>query len=384
MYRPRQPARFVCARPVLRLWHHGSGSVEFRTKIFGRRIEPRICSDRPSTAQGSDCRKVKEELSPSRQIRFHQLLSAARKTWLHDALSDAAGKIDHKILKAELSALIPDDVQQILAAAGIRDEMVFPAPVILKFAPHLVGYYRLLLGIPHKSFYTSGMGMSLFKNMETKGVLGARQAEQVEWFCSVMAESLSELVRQLSSTITRRDIQELPILTYGSQLRGSNNNSIGRQATVDVFLAVAEVVKPYITAETGERLTIANSSGRTVTITLAADPDIRIEELMGDKWRKIVAIEIKGGTDKSNAHNRAGEAEKSHQKAKNDGFRDFWTIIAKRGLDLEKLKSESPTTNEWFDVAQVLAREGEDWRAFVRAKCGQVGIPEVRDSTQHR
>lgn len=315
-----------------------------------------------------------DELSPSRQIRFHQLLSAARKTWLHDALSYAVATIDHRVLKSELSELIPEDVQQILAAAGIRDEMVFPAPVVLKSAPHLVGYYRLLLGIPQKSFYKTGTGMSLFKSMETKGVVGPRQSEEVGRFCVVMSQPLSELVRQLSPTITHRDIQELPILTYGSQLQGSNNNSIGRQATVDVFLAVADVVKAYITAETGDKLTLTNSSGRAVTIILAADPDISIEELIGGKWRKLVAIEIKGGTDKSNAHNRAGEAEKSHQKAKNDGFRDFWTIIAKRGLDIEKLKSESPTTNEWFDVAQVLAREGEDWRAFVSAMCGQIGI----------
>src|SRR5438876_5226020 len=80
--------------------------------------------------------------------------------------------------------------------------------------------------------------------------------------------------------------------------------------------------------------------------------------------RNKVAIEIKGGTDMSNAHNRAGEAEKSHQKAKKQGFRDFWTLISKSGLSIEKLKQESPTTNSWFDVAQVLARQGEDWKDF--------------------
>jgi len=74
--------------------------------------------------------------------------------------------------------------------------------------------------------------------------------------------------------------------------------------------------------------------------------------------RNKEAIEIKGGTDVSNAHNRAGEAEKSHQKAKKEGFRDYWTIISKADLNVEKLKSESPTSNSWFDVAQVLARGG--------------------------
>lgn len=89
------------------------------------------------------------------------------------------------------------------------------------------------------------------------------------------------------------------------------------------------------------------------------------------KW----PIEIKGGTDISNAHNRAGEAEKSHQKAKQQGFRDFWTLISKSGLSMDKLMQESPATNSWFDVAQVLARDGDDWKDFRSRFAGEAGIP---------
>ena len=77
----------------------------------------------------------------------------------------------------------------------------------------------------------------------------------------------------------------------------------------------------------------------------------------------------------SNAHNRAGEAEKSHQKAKRKDFRDFWTLIGKKGLDMAKLAHESPTTTSWFDVAQVLAREGADWDVFRSRLSGEIGIP---------
>jgi hypothetical protein len=112
-----------------------------------------------------------------------------------------------------------------------------------------------------------------------------------------------------------------------------------------------------------------------VFIALSGDPDIRIQEEFEDTLRNKVAIEIKGGTDVSNAHNRAGEAEKSHQKAKKLGFRDFWTIISKAGLNVEKLKQESPTTNSWFDVAQVLGREGDDWKEFRSRFADSVGIP---------
>jgi hypothetical protein len=186
---------------------------------------------------------------------------------------------------------------------------------------------------------------------------------------------LADLVRQMSPAITARDVAELPLLTLGAQLQGSNNNIIGKQAVLDAFLSIREIVKNHIVEEQETKVVLKNSAGRTVVIALAADPDVRIQEEFSGKLQNKVAIEIKGGTDRSNAHNRAGEAEKSHQKAKNEEFRDFWTIIATKGLDLKKLKQESPTTNSWFDAAQVLGREGEDWNEFRNRLAGQVGIP---------
>lgn len=110
----------------------------------------------------------------ARQIRFHQLLVAARKTWLHDALSEALTAADPAILKAQLTAYVPSEAQRILAGARIRDEVVFPTPIILEEKPTLVGYYRLLLGSPQKTFYGGGTGMLQFKRMETDGVLNEK------------------------------------------------------------------------------------------------------------------------------------------------------------------------------------------------------------------
>ncbi len=311
----------------------------------------------------------------SRQIAFHQLLVAARKTLLMDALSVTLGKINPGKLKAELAKYVPSDAQRILAAAGIRDEHVFPTPIILETGPMLVGYYRLLLGVPQKTFYASGTGMGQFRSMEARAVLNERQKAALPALCKAMSEGLADLVRQMSPAITPRDVAELPLLTIGSQFQGSNNNTIGRRAILDVFLSMREIVKDYVTEEDDRRLTLRNSAGRTVIIALASDPDVRIQEEVGGRLQNKVAIEIKGGTDRSNAHNRAGEAEKSHQKAKVEGFRDFWTIIATKGLDLKKLKSESRTTNSWFDAAQVLGRDGTDWDEFRARIAGQVGIP---------
>ena len=318
-------------------------------------------------------RKPIKAPSAARQLAFHQLLVAARKSWLMDALTEALSTADPNTVKKQLSTLVPPEAQRILAAGGIRDEHVFPVPIVLETKPTLIGYYRLLLGVPQKTFYKGDTGMGQFKSMEMRGLLKSNRRPDLEGFCAAMAGSLSELVRNASPRFSARDVIELPLLTLGSQFQGGNNNTIGKQATVDVFLAVLELVKEHITSRDERKIVIRNAAGRTVVIALASDPDIRIQEEFEGQLRNKVAIEIKGGTDVSNAHNRAGEAEKSHQKAKKEGFRDYWTIISKQGLNVEKLKLESPTTNDWFDVAEVLSREGsrlESLQEPVRRRSG--------------
>jgi hypothetical protein len=322
--------------------------------------------------------------SASRQIAFHQLLVAARKTWLMDALSQALSVVEPRVLKDQLTRYVPADAQRILAAAGIRDEHVFPTPILLEAKPTLIGYYRLLLGVPQKGFYNSSDGLSQFKSMEARGVMNARQKAALPAFCKAMGHGLADLIRQMSPTVTPRDVAELPLLTIGAQFQGSNNNAIGKQATINVFLAIGEIVKDYVSQRHERILKLVNASGRNVVLALASDPDVRIQEESSGALRNKVAIEIKGGTDRSNAHNRAGEAEKSHQQARNEGFRDFWTLIAKKGLDMAKLKAESPTTTSWFDAAQVLGRAGDDWEEFRSRIAGEVGIPLGRSRPRRR
>lgn len=316
--------------------------------------------------------------SATRQLAFHQLLVGARRNWLADALREALGSIDPNELKKELSGYVSADAQRLLAEAGIRDEFVFPTPLLLRTRPTLVGYYRLLLGVSQKEFYRSGTGMAPFKSMETVGTLSQRQDANLDEFCQAMCRSLAELVLQLSPKVTPRDVSELPLLTLGSQFQGANNVAIGKQATVEVFLAIVDLVAPHVVARTQRELSIMNASNRRVIVAFSSDPDVRIQEEFNGVLRNKVAIEIKGGADVSNVHNRAGEAEKSHQKARSDGFRDFWTIISLRGVSVEKLHAESPTTNSWFDLAQVVGRDGEDWDEFRSRVVDEVGIPTER------
>jgi XcyI restriction endonuclease len=322
--------------------------------------------------------------SAARQVRFYQLLVAARKQWFIDALSEALGQVDQNIIKEQIRDYVPADVQKILAAAGLRDEYVFPVPAVIAAKPSLVGYYRLLLGAPQKSFYKGSTGMGRFKNMEDLGTLSKKQQPYLTVFCRSMAKPLAELVSQIPK-ITERDLRELPLLTYGAQLQGSNNTQIGKTAMNEVFVAVTEIVKSHIieapvklaAGQREKKLFLKNASGRTVVITLSHDPDLCVQELMeNNRPNSKVAIEVKGGTDVSNAHNRAGEAEKSHQKARKVwGFAEFWTIISTQGVEVFKLQRESPTTNRWFDVGEILARKGGDWNDFRQRLAGACGIP---------
>lgn len=74
-------------------------------------------------------------------------------------------------------------------------------------------------------------------------------------------------------------------------------------------------------------------------IQFASDPDIVIRDVIAkNSYRNIIAIEVKGGTDVSNIHNRIGEAEKSHQKARLAGYVECWTIMNVHKLDDAKAK----------------------------------------------
>ena len=80
-------------------------------------------------ASSSKSEKRIQAPSASRQIGFHQLLTAARKTWLQDALMEALKRVDPATVREQIGKFVPRESQRTLAAAGIRDELVFPTPL---------------------------------------------------------------------------------------------------------------------------------------------------------------------------------------------------------------------------------------------------------------
>lgn len=314
---------------------------------------------------------------PDLQIAFARRLAELRETMLLDALLAVVAKTDIAVIDEELRRIAPLPDLQRLAAAGLRGELLFAVPSVIEASPRLLGYYRLLLGYSQKELYGGRHGLGRFKTLEDRGEIPAALRPRLEPLCQALATASSSLLAALPD-VTRTVAHDLTLLTLGAQLRGSALNTIGSVATRLVFETIRGIVLEAIQREQKGHFELVNAAGRTVLVAFAPDPDICIREVLpSGATRDLVAIEIKGGRDVSNIHNRIGEAEKSHQKAKGRGFAECWTLVGVANLDLALAKQESPTTDRFFEIALITNAATPEHVEFAEALRSRVGI---RDS----
>lgn len=275
--------------------------------------------------------------------------------------------MDIVTLDAELARLAPRDALARLAGAGLRGESAFCTPVLLRRRPALLGYYRLLLGFSQKAFYATSTGLVAFKPLED-GKMPAALAERLDELCLALNNAAGQLVTSLTPPLLSQDsFGDLALLTLGAQLRGGANVQKGALGIERVFLIIQEIVAHTTTETTTRCIALTNNAGRSVRIEFAADPDIIIREALSDQpddWRNVIAIEIKAGTDFSNIHNRVGEAEKSHQKARKAGYTECWTIVNVDPFDVESARMESPSTSRFYRMSALESRNGPDYADF--------------------
>lgn len=306
---------------------------------------------------------------PNLQIGFAKRLDEISKLMLGDALGAAVQAANLKVIDEELRVFAPERAIGAMAAAGVRGEIVFAVPCILRAAPRVIGYYRLLLGYSQKEFYQGDR--SKFRAMEESGA-GVSQGETgIEAMCRALSGASGKLIDALGPVAPQR-VRDLQLLTLGAQLRGGRNNTIGQDATKIVFDLVAGVAGNAIMSRTDARLELRNASGRRVVVESASDPDLSIVEHMGEEAVPLVSIEIKGGRDVSNIHNRLGEAEKSHLKARARGFTECWTIL-NAPVSPADAKRASPTTTKFFQLADLQSVNSAKGKAFwnlLRVKLG--------------
>lgn len=312
-------------------------------------------------------------LIPNLQISFYTRLQEIRTKYLIDALTTTIKNVDIATLNSELDQFTQPSILKRIASFGLRGEIFIPVPTLLFQNPYLLGYYRLLYGISQKEmYYKSGYGR--FAQLENNGRIPKPVADDIPDLCRSLARTAELMIEGLDS-LSLSMVHELQLLTLGPQLRGSQNTKIGSEATSEVFRIIKRSVAGHIVEEAENYLLVRNASGRDVLIEFFSDPDVKVTEVMqAIGTRPILSMEIKGGTDASNIHNRLGEAEKSHQKAKERGFFEFWTIL-RVDVDCSRAKTESPTTSRFFHLDRLLDVSSEESTHFRELLASHIGIP---------
>jgi len=315
--------------------------------------------------------------SPDLQIGFSFALEKIRNEYLQEALGSTIKEIDIRLLDTELGLFVSKEDLVALASKGLRGELLFPVPCVLAANPKLLGYYRLLLGFSQKAFYSSDFGTSAFKGMEDNGKLTPQSRKKIGGLCRALIISASKLLSRIGlERITKDFLDDLTLLTLGPQLRGGANVKKGTAGIEIVFQAIHKIVKKCSISSNHQTIKLKNAAKRLVLIEFAPDPDIIIREMMAEKlFRNIIAIEIKGGTDFSNIHNRLGEAEKSHQKARQAGFVECWTVVNVDRIDIAMARKESPSTNRFYRISQIVSKKGEEYADFRNRVISLTGIP---------
>ena len=313
---------------------------------------------------------------PELQINFAAQLAQIRRQYLQDALSETVRGLDITEIDKQLATHVPGNSLAALAGHGLRGEMMFPVPVVLLANPRLLGYYRLLYGYSQKEFYTSATGLARFKAMEEKGATADKVLPDIPGLCDALCAAAALLLAGIGkSKIGAALLDDLTLLTLGPQLRGGANVKKGSAGIRTVFNAVHAIVENAVVKLAETKMEIKNAAGRTVLIEFASDPDIIIrEEMRPGAYRNIIAIEVKAGSDFSNIHNRLGEAEKSHQKARGAGFVECWTVVNVDKTDMAMAKRESPTTNRFYLISDLVAASGDDYQDFQDRVISLTGI----------
>ncbi len=313
---------------------------------------------------------------PDTQISFANALREIRTTFLQNALSTTVAQLRIKDVDNELHRFADEESLKKLARQGMRGELLFAVPCVLSKNPRLLGYYRLLLGYSQKGFYTAETGAGMFKSMEERGSISQKQWETLPDLCDALNLAGKYMLNHFEEEMLNASFfDQLTLLTLGPQLRGGANVQKGSSAISQVFDIVFQIVKTAVVEFDPHCIKLKNKSGRTIYIQFAADPDIVIrEELERNVFRNMVAIEVKGGQDYSNIHNRVGEAEKSHQKARKSGYIECWTVVNVDRIDIEMASKESPSTNKFYRISELLNGESSEYRDFSLQILSIVGI----------
>jgi hypothetical protein len=142
-------------------------------------------------------------LKPDPQVSFYYRLLALEELYLHDASSRTVAEIRIELLDHELARYVSVEHLSRVASFGLRGEVFFPVPCLIRSEPYLLGYYRLLLGFSQKEFYNKGP-FGRFKRLEERGEIPDRVVSNIDSLCKSMVQSAANLQRPVTFSIWTR------------------------------------------------------------------------------------------------------------------------------------------------------------------------------------
>ncbi|BAF60849.1 hypothetical protein PTH_2668 [Pelotomaculum thermopropionicum SI] len=317
-----------------------------------------------------------ETLILTKQMWVINRLKSERGKILRDALREAVGKVGVQVIDRELHDLVSTSALNKLGTFGLRGEVLFAVPSLIKEKPTISGYYRLVLGISQKEYGRKGLDKWI--KIE-KGESATVSENEVRDLCVILIEAGERLLSVFSSrdNITEDFFHELTLLTLGAQLDGSYRVIVGQKAVAVIRELIENIIKPKKPdsfRKKSNEIEFNNAAGRQVRIRFGSDPDILVSERSGNQDRHLLAIEVKGGSDPSNIHNRLGEAEKSHLKLSASGVLR-WTIIGVP-VDEKTARMRSPSTNRFYAISNLLINGSQEYESFRRELISILGLPE--------
>ncbi|WP_027356881.1 XcyI family restriction endonuclease [Desulfofundulus thermocisternus] len=317
-----------------------------------------------------------EALIPTKQLWIIGRLKSERGKILRDALKEAVEKVGVQTIDRELHDLVSSSALTKLGAFGLRGEILFAVPCLIKEKPSVSGYYRLVLGFSQKEYGRKGLGK--WVEIEKRKNVSVSE-DEIQELCATLIRAGEQLLNGVSNrdNITEDFFHELTLLTLGAQLDGSYRGIIGRNAVAVIRDLIMDIIKPRQPGDFQEKeneIEFNNAAGRRVKIRFGSDPDILISEYSGNQYRHLLAVEVKGGGDPSNIHNRLGEAEKSHLKLSASGVLR-WTIVGVP-VDEQTARQRSPSTNRFYAISNLVTHESQEYESFRRELISILGLPE--------
>ena len=222
---------------------------------------------------------------PDLQIGFAEALSRIRKEHLQDALLATVREMEVPAIDEELARFVARADLAILASHGLRGELLFAVPCILRKTPKLLTYYRLMLGYSQKEFYSAKHVGTRFKKMEDGGDTTEIDDDSLTDLCRGFISAASLLLAAIDKAdLSSSFLDDLSLLTLGAQLRGGLNVKKGADAIKTVFSLIHGLVAEFAVKTSKWGIHVRNAAGRESAYRVCCGS--RYRDLRGNATRR--------------------------------------------------------------------------------------------------